>query len=104
MLSSLAWVAALAGSPLVYAAPQFPNTPNLDGNISPIPSTTYSTVPTGTPVSSPYNSEALAALWSVVEETLPVESPPVSSVQAVNNSFNVPKTPTLPRSLQDHAS
>lgn len=86
----------------VLAAPQFDNPTGLAGIISPLPTTTLSSLPTETAVSG-YDQAALDALWALVEEDLPVAEPPISNVQPVNYSFTVPDTPTLPRSLQDHA-
>lgn len=64
---------------------------------------------TATPVIPPgqaasvYDESGLAALWSQVEKSIPVEYAKQTSVVSPKKNFTVPKTPTLPASLQDHA-
>lgn len=60
-------------------------------------------VPAGQYISD-FSANGLSDLWSQVEIDLPVEQPSISSVPPLNTSFDVPKTPLLPSSLQDHLS
>nr|BCO16661.1 beta-glycosidase [Sterigmatomyces elviae] len=103
MLVGLALTALLGATRYVGAIPAFPITPDLAGGLESV-TNTQTSLPSASAVSSPYNQDALDKLWAEVEKDIPVETPSISSVVPVNNSFAVPKTPTLPRSLQDHAT
>lgn len=103
MLASTALAALWFGASQTLARPAFPNEPDLAGALQSV-TVTQSTIPTASAAASPYDQDALDKLWAEVEVDIPVASPSLTSVKPVNSSFSVPKTPTLPRSLQDHAT
>lgn len=104
--TSLASVALLLQVCHIHGAPQFQPTIQTQGLITAteLPTsirTATPVIPAGTPAPS-YDASGLSALWSQVEVSIPVSTARQISVVTVNTTFDVPGTPILPFSLQDH--